>query len=127
VKEPTRTEGSQFPNKSIIEIIIEEAVMERSRKPVHPGKVFMQDVLVPLGLTVTDSARMMGITRKSLSELVNEKSSCTVQMALRIAKVTHTSAESWLAMQLKLDLWKARQKKLASLQEFPKIAVGAQE
>jgi len=83
----------------------------------------MQDVLIPLGLTVTDSARMMGITRKALSELVNEKSSCTVQMALRIAKVTRTSAESWLAMQVKLDLWKARQIKLASLQEFPKIAV----
>jgi len=96
--------------------------MEKSRKPVHPGKVFMEDVLVPLGLTVTDSARMMGITRKALSELVNERSSCTVQMALRIAKVTHTSAESWLAMQLKLDLWKARQIKLASLQEFPKMA-----
>ena len=97
--------------------------MEQSRKPVHPGKVFMQDVLFPLGLTVTDAARMMGITRKALSEFVNEKSSCTVQMALRIAKVTHTSAESWLAMQIKLDLWKARQIKLSSLQEFPKIAV----
>jgi len=97
--------------------------MERTRKPVHPGRVFMQDVLVPLGLTVTDSARMMGITRKALSELVNEKSSCTVQMALRIATVTNTSAESWLAMQVKLDLWKARQKKLAPLQEFPKTAV----
>ena len=83
----------------------------------------MLDVLTPLGLTVTDAARMMGITRKALSELVNEKSSCTVQMALRIAKVTNTSAESWLAMQVKLDLWKARQKKLVSLQEFPKIAV----
>ena len=97
--------------------------MERSRKPVHPGKVFMQDVLLPLGLTVTDAARMMGITRKALSELVNEKSSCTVQMALRIAQGTHTSAESWLAMQIKLDLWKARQLKLSPLQEFPKIAV----
>jgi len=97
--------------------------MEKSRKPVHPGKVFMLDVLTPLGLTVTDAARMMGVTRKALSELVNEKSSCTVQMALRIAKVTNTSAESWLTMQLKLDLWKARQKKLVSLQEFPKIAV----
>jgi addiction module HigA family antidote len=83
----------------------------------------MEDVLVPLGLTVTNSARMMGITRKALSELVNEKASCTVQMALRIAKVTHTSAESWLAMQVKLDLWNARQKKLAPLQEFPKTAV----
>jgi addiction module HigA family antidote len=97
--------------------------MEKSRKPVHPGNVLMQDVLVPLGLTVTDAARMMGITRKALSELVNEKTSCTVQMALRIAKVTNTSAESWLSMQLKLDLWEARQKKLAPLKEFPKIAV----
>ena len=97
--------------------------MERLRKPVHPGRVFLLDILLPLGLTVTDAARMMGITRKTLSELVNEKSSCTVQMALRIAKVTNTSAESWLAMQVKLDLWKARQIKLASVKEFPKIAV----
>ena len=76
--------------------------MEKSRKPVHPGNVFMHDVLAPLGLTVTDAAQM--------------------QMALRIAKVTCTSAESWLAMQVKLDLWKARQKKLETLQEFPKKA-----
>ena len=97
--------------------------MEKIRKPVHPGNVFLNDVLVPLELTITDAARMMGITRKALSELVNEKSSCTVQMALRIAKVTNTSAESWLAMQIKLDLWKARQQKLNTLQVFPKIAV----
>jgi len=97
--------------------------MERLRKPVHPGKVFLEDVLVPLGITVTDAARMMNITRKALSELVNEKSSCSPQMALRIAQVTNTSAESWLAMQLKLDLWKASQIKLAPLRVFPKVAV----
>jgi len=90
---------------------------------VHPGKVFLEDVLVPLEITVTDAARMMNITRKALSELVNEKSSCSPQMALRIVQVTHTSAESWLAMQNKLDLWKARQIKLDSLRVFPKIAV----
>ena len=94
----------------------------KTRKPVHPGNVFLHDVLIPLGLTITDAAQMMGITRKTLSELVNEKSTCTVQMALRIAKATNTSAESWLAMQTKLDLWKARQKKLELLQKFPKIA-----
>ena len=68
---------------------------------------------------------MMGVTRKALSELVNEKSSCSPQMALRIAKVTQTSAESWLVMQLKLELWKARQNVpgVGSLKEFPKIAV----
>jgi len=97
--------------------------MERLRKPVHPGKVFFEDVLVPLELTVTDAAQMMNITRKALSEFINGKSSCSPQMALRIAQVTHTSAESWLAMQIKLDLWKARQNKLGSLRVFPKIAV----
>ena len=96
--------------------------MERLRKPVHPGKVFLLDVLTPLGLSITSAARMMGITRKALSELVNEKSSCSPQMALRIAKVTQTSAESWLAMQLKLDLWKARQIEMGLLKQFPKIA-----
>ena len=95
--------------------------MERLRKPVHPGKVFLLDVLIPLGLSITDAAKMMGITRKALSELVNERSSCTPQMAVRIAKVTHTSAESWLSMQIKLDLWKARQNDLGSLREFPKF------
>ena len=91
--------------------------------PVHPGKVFLLDVLVPLGLTVTDAARMMGITRKALSELVNERTSCTPQMALRIAAVTNTSAESWLVMQTKLDLWKARQMKLGLLQKFQQTTV----
>ena len=97
--------------------------MKKTRKPAHPGNVFFEDVLVPLGLTVTDAAHMMNITRKALSEFINGKSSCSPQMALRIAQVTHTSPESWLAMQIKLDLWKARQNKLGSLHEFPKIAV----
>ena len=97
--------------------------MEKYRKPVHPGNVFLHDVLIPLNLSITAAAQMMGITRKALSELVNEKSSCTVQMALRMAKATDTSAESWLAMQVKLDLWKARQKKIKTYKEFPKVAV----
>jgi addiction module HigA family antidote len=96
--------------------------MKHLRKPVHPGKVFFLDVLIPLSISVTDAACMMGITRKALSELVNEKSSCSPQMALRLAAVTYTSAESWLAMQVKLDLWKARQIKLGLLRKFPKIA-----
>jgi len=65
----------------------------------------------------------MGITRKALSEFVNERSSCSPLMALRIAAVTRTSAESWLAMQTKLDLWKFRKKETLVLREFPKIAV----
>jgi addiction module HigA family antidote len=97
--------------------------MKQLRKPVHPGNVFLLDVLIPLELPITHAAKMMGVTRKTLSEFINEKSSCSPQMAIRIAEVTHTSAESWLIMQAKLDLWKARQNKIGSLQKFPEIAV----
>ena len=97
--------------------------MRKLRKPVHPGEVFLHDVLILLGITVTNAAQIMGITRKALFEFVNEKSSCSPQMALRIAAVTRTSAESWLIMQTKLDLWKIRQNKTIVLKEFPKVAV----
>jgi len=97
--------------------------MEQIRKPVHPGAVFFQDVLVPLKLTITDAARMMGVTRKTLSDFIHEQSACTPQMALRIAQATLTSAESWLTMQIKLDLWEARQKISIPLHRFPTIPV----
>ena len=82
-----------------------------SRKPTHPGEILFEDVLKPLGLSITEAARNLGVTRKTLSGLVNKKSSLSPQMALRIAEATNTSPESWLNMQTKLDLWQASQKK----------------
>ena len=82
-----------------------------SRKPTHPGEILFEDVIKPLGLSITEAARNLGVTRKTLSELVNKKSSLSPQMALRIAEATNTSPESWLNMQTKLDLWQASQKK----------------
>ena len=78
-------------------------------KPTHPGEVFLKDVLEPLGITVTDAAAMLGVTRKTLSEFVNEKSALSPEMAIRIAKATTTTPESWMAMQMKLTLWLAMQ------------------
>ena len=80
------------------------------RKPTHPGTVFLEDVMKPLHLTVTEAADMLGVSRKALSEFVNEKASLSPEMALRISKATNTSAESWMNMQQKLTLWKAYQK-----------------
>ena len=84
--------------------------MERKRKPIHPGVVIKEDVLGPLNLTVTDAAKDLGITRKALSELLNEKSSLSPDMAVRIARATNTSPESWMNMQQKLDLWESEHK-----------------
>ena len=86
--------------------------MMKKRKPVHPGVLLREDVLKPLGLTVTKAASDLGVSRKTLSELINEKASLSPDMAVRIAKATGTSPESWLNMQSKLDLWISEQKKI---------------
>ena len=99
--------------------------MRQTRKPVHPGKVFWEDVLVPLNLSITEAADLLGVTRKALSEFINEKSALSPVMALRIAKATHTTAESWLAMQMKRTLWGAAQFELSSIKDFPKISASA--
>ena len=80
------------------------------RKPSHPGEVLREDVIKPLGLTVTEAASRLKITRKTLSALLNCRASLSPEMAVRIGKATGTSPESWLYMQAKLDLWIASQK-----------------
>jgi addiction module HigA family antidote len=99
--------------------------MKQTRKPVHPGKVFLEDVLVPLNLSITNAADLLGVTRKTLSEFINGKSALSPMMALRIAKATHTTAESWLTMQIKLTLWDAEQYKLPDIKDFPEIGASA--
>ncbi len=80
-----------------------------NRKPTHPGEVLREDVLKPLGLTVTEASKRLGVTRKTLSLLLNCKSAMSPGMAIRVGKATGTTPESWLYMQAKLDLWFAKQ------------------
>ncbi len=90
----------------------------KRRKPTHPGEVLLEDVIKPLGITITEAARDLGISRKMLSEIVNGKGRVGPEIALRIAKATNTSPESWLAMQDKLDLWNAMQNEPKSVIKF---------
>lgn len=84
--------------------------MRIMRKPTHPGNILKEEVITPLGLSVTQAAIDLGVSRKALSELLNEHSSLSPEMAIRIGRATNTTPESWLNMQNKLDLWKAVQK-----------------
>ena len=79
------------------------------RRPTHPGEVLLEDVIKPLGISITEAAQDLGISRKALSELIHGRCGLSPEMAVRIAKATNTSPESWLAMQSKLDLWQAMQ------------------
>jgi len=95
--------------------------MTNIRKPTHPGKILREDVINPLGLTVTEAAKRLGVTRKTLSALINCKASMSPEMAVRISKATKTSPESWLYMQAKLDLWIAEQRP-PRVEEFGEVA-----
>lgn len=78
--------------------------------PPHPGEILKEDILVPLGISVTNAAAALGVTRKTVSELLNGHSGISPEMALRISQATGTTAESWLAMQTAYDLWQMRKK-----------------
>ena len=64
--------------------------------------------LEPLGLTVTRAAQGLGVTRQALSELVNERTGVSVDMAIRLSKAFGSTPETWLGMQMAYDLWQAR-------------------
>ncbi len=83
--------------------------MSAMYNPPHPGEVLREEILKPLGLTVTMSARLLGISRKSLSKIVNGQGGITPEMAIRLEMAFKLSAESWLRHQAMYDLWQTRQ------------------
>jgi addiction module HigA family antidote len=78
------------------------------KNPVHPGRIVRHDCLEPLGLSVTEGAKVLGITRQALNNLVNGKAAISPEMAVRLAKAFGSTAETWLRMQLAYDLAAAR-------------------
>ena len=78
--------------------------------PPHPGEVVLELCLKPLGLTVTRAAMALGVSRKTLSSIVNGRTGISPEMALRFALAFGTTAESWLNQQMQYDLWHAERK-----------------
>ena len=76
--------------------------------PPHPGGIVRRQCLAPLGLTVTEAAKGLGVTRQALSDLVNEKADLSVDMAIRLSKAFGSSPEMWLGLQTAFDLWQAQ-------------------
>ncbi len=76
--------------------------------PAHPGALVREDCLKPLGLSITEGARHLGIGRQTLSNLVNEKASVSIEMAYRLSKVFGSTPETWLGMQMAFDLSRSR-------------------
>ena len=78
--------------------------------PPHPGKVIRALCLEPLGISVTETAQALGVSRKALSQLLNGRAGVSAEMAIRLSIAFDTTAESWLNQQVQYDLWRARQR-----------------
>jgi len=76
--------------------------------PPHPGEIIRDLCLEPLGLSVTGAADALGVSRKTLSSILNGHSGISPEMALCLSKAFNTTPESWLNQQVQYDLWNAR-------------------
>lgn len=79
--------------------------------PPHPGEILRSLCLEPLGLSVTDAAKGLGVSRKTLSSVLNGRAGISPEMAVRLSIAFNTSAESWLSQQIQYDLWQAEKRR----------------
>lgn len=79
----------------------------RMKNPPHPGRIVRQECIEPLGLTVTEAAKRLGVTRQTLNDLVNGKAGISPEMSIRLSKAFGSSPEVWLGLQMEYDLAQA--------------------
>jgi antitoxin HigA-1 len=90
------------------------------KNPPHPGRSVRTACLEPLGLTVTDGAKILGVTRQTLNNVINGKSGVSPEMAIRLSKAFGSTPETWLRMQVAFDL-------AAALKDESKIKINRQQ
>ncbi len=79
------------------------------KNPPHPGRIVRKDCVEPLHLTITEAAKVLGVTRQALNNLVNGKAGISPEMAVRLSKAFGGSPEMWLRLQANYDLAQLRQ------------------
>ncbi|HVY75956.1 MAG TPA: HigA family addiction module antitoxin [Puia sp.] len=94
-------------------------MLKQKMKPAHPGQVLKDLYLESLALSQAEIAENLGVTRKTLSMLLNSRQGISAEMALRLSKAFNTTPELWLNMQCNYDLWEAEQKvQLSKIRTF---------
>jgi len=79
--------------------------------PPHPGEVLKELCVEPLGLSITETAKSLGVSRKTLSSILNGHAGISPEMAVRLSIAFNTTSESWLSQQLQYDLWLAEKER----------------
>ncbi|MBE9097923.1 HigA family addiction module antitoxin [Vacuolonema iberomarrocanum] len=98
---------------------LQEMLLERQSRPIHPGEVLV-DILEDLDITQTAFAKAIGVSRRTVNELIQGRRSLTVDMAIRIGKALGNGPRLWMNLQQKVDLWDALQ---AHREEYEKVSV----
>ena len=99
--------------------------MSRMHNPPHPGEVLRDGVFTDTGITVTEFAQRIGVTRVALSRVLNGKAGISADMAVRITAALGGSAESWLHMQANYDLWQAEKSLKRAVAKIEPLKVAA--
>ncbi len=74
-------------------------------EPLHPGLIIKDVLIDSTGLTISEAAERLGVTRTTLSRLLNQHSSISPEMALRLSKLLNTSVDMWVNLQSQYDIW----------------------
>jgi len=93
----------------------------KNRKPTHPGVILREDVLPSLDITQTEFANRLGVSRRSVSQILHEHRPLTPDMAIRLAYLLGTTPESWLNMQQALDVWELERKNARIYEQIEKL------
>ncbi len=96
--------------------------MGSMHNPPHPGEVLWEMHLKDSGISISEAAIRLGISRQAMSAILNGRAGISADMALRLAEALNTSAEMWTGMQSAYDLWQARQKKRPKVKTLAKAA-----
>lgn len=94
----------------------------KDRRPTHPGAILREDILPSLGMTQTELADRLRVSRRTVSQVIHEHRPITPDMAIRLAHLLGGRAESWLTMQSALDIWELERKNARSYEQISKVA-----
>jgi addiction module HigA family antidote len=87
------------------------SLRSKNRKPTHPGEILREDIFASLNMTQAEIATALGVSRRSISQILNEHRPVTPDMAIRLARFLGSTADTWLNMQRELDVWSLEQDK----------------
>lgn len=97
-------------------------MLNRKRRPTHPGAILREDILVPLQVSQADFARALGVTPQTISEIMRERRGISPDVANRLARALDTTPEFWLRLQEAVDMWDAVKEHQKEYDKIPKLA-----